>query len=69
MSDNSNVPVRVAIFSGTSKVDNMYSVREFGNQCLLYSLDDAFREAIINAFKKSNGEVRRMCKVAERATK
>ena len=71
----------MAIFSGTTKADNMYSVREFGNQCLLYSLDevlrygdvlniiqadevdriverkevplfdnDAFREAIVNAF-------------------
>lgn len=82
LSDNSHVPIRVAIFSGTTKVDNMYSVREFGNQCLLYySLDevlcyddvlnviqadekgrvverkevslfenDAFREAVINAF-------------------
>lgn len=81
LSDNSHIPVRVAIFSGTSKADNMYSVREFGNQCILYSLDDvlrygdvlniiqadetdriverkevplfdndAFREAIINAF-------------------
>ena len=39
MSDNSHIPFRVAIFSGTSKADNMYSVREFGNQCLLYTLD------------------------------
>lgn len=81
LSDNSHMPMRVAIFSGTSKADNMYSVREFGQQCLLYTLDevlrygdvlniiqadetnrvverkdvplfdnDAFREAIINAF-------------------
>jgi len=81
LSDDSHVPMRVAIFSGTSKADNMYSVREFGHQCLLYTLDevlrygdvlniiqadetdrvverkdvplfdnDAFREAIINAF-------------------
>ena len=81
LSDNSHVPIRVAIFSGTTKADNMYSVREFGNQCILYSLDeilrygdvlnilqaderdrvverkeiplfenDAFREAIVNAF-------------------
>ncbi len=81
LSDNSHIPIRVAIFSGTTKADNMYSVREFGNQCLLYSLDevlrygdvlniiqsderervverkevplfdnDAFREAVINAF-------------------
>lgn len=81
LSDNSHIPIRVAIFSGTSKADSMYSVREFGNQCILYSLDevlrygdviniiqadernrvverrevplfenDAFREAVINAF-------------------
>lgn len=81
LSDNSHIPVRVAIFSGKTKADNMYSIREFGNQCLLYTLDeilrygdvlniiqadetdrvverkdiplfdnDAFREAIINAF-------------------
>lgn len=81
LSDNSHIPIRVAIFSGMTKADNMYSVREFGNQCLLYSLDevlrygdvlniiqaderervverkevplfenDAFREAVINAF-------------------
>lgn len=81
LSDDSHIPVRVAIFSGKSKSDNMYSVREFGHQCLLYTIDevlrygdvlniiqadetnrivertdvplfdnDAFREAIINAF-------------------
>lgn len=73
--------IRVSIFSGKSKADNLYSVQEFGFQCLLYSLDeklrygdvlniiqadetdriverkevplfenDAFREAVINAF-------------------
>lgn len=39
LSDNSHMPLRVSIFSGTSKADNMYSVREFGYQCLLYTLD------------------------------
>ncbi len=43
LSDDSHIPIRVAIFSGTSKADNMYSVREFGNQCLLYSLDEVLR--------------------------
>ncbi len=33
----------LAIFSGKTKADNMYSVREFGNQCLLYSLDEVLR--------------------------
>lgn len=43
LSDDSHMPLRVAIFSGASKADNMYSVREFGNQCLLYSLDAVLR--------------------------
>lgn len=43
LSDDSHIPVRVAIFSGRSKADQLYSVREFGNQCLLYSLDEILR--------------------------
>ena len=43
LSDDSHLPVRVAIFSGRSKADQLYSVREFGNQCLLYSLDEILR--------------------------
>lgn len=31
------------MFFGTTKADNMYSVCEFGNQCLLYSLDEVLR--------------------------
>lgn len=81
LSDDSHFPIRVSIFSGKSKADKLFSVREFGFQCLLYSLDevlrygdvlniiqadetnriverkevplfenDAFREAVINAF-------------------
>ncbi len=43
LSDHSHIPIRVAIFSGKTKADNMYSVREFGNQCLLYSLEEVLR--------------------------
>ncbi|MCD7725377.1 MAG: putative DNA binding domain-containing protein [Clostridiales bacterium] len=43
LSDDSHMQIRVAIFSGKTKADNMYSVREFGNQCLLYSLDEVLR--------------------------
>ena len=81
ISDDSHIPIRFAIFKGTDKASTMYSVREFGNTCLLFSLDkvleygevlnvpqadergrkverkevmlfneEAFREAIINAF-------------------
>lgn len=45
LSDNSHMPLRVSIFSGTSKADNMYSVREFGYQCLLYTLDSVLQYA------------------------
>ena len=81
LSDDSQIPIRVSIFRGTDKASMLYSVREFGNNCLLNSLDkvleygdvlnimqadekdrlverkevplfdqNAFREAIINAF-------------------
>ncbi len=43
LSDNSHLPIRVAIFLGRTKADKMYSVREFGNKCLLYSLDEVLR--------------------------
>lgn len=85
LSDNSQIPIRVSIFRGKDKASQLYSVREFGNNCLLYSLDkvleygdvlnipqadeknrivqrkevplfnqDAFREAMINAFVHNN---------------
>ena len=43
LSDNSHFTIRVAIFSGKSKADKLFSVREFGFQCILYSLDDVLR--------------------------
>ena len=43
LSDDCHLPIRVAIFSGESKADNMYSIREFGYQCILYALDDVLR--------------------------
>lgn len=81
LSDDSRVSIRIALFNGTDKTAPLYSIREFGNTCLLFSLDkvleygeilnvnqadernrvverkevplfddDAYREAIINAF-------------------
>ncbi len=81
LSDDSHIPVRVAIFAGKTKGSPMYSVKEFGYTCLLLTVDkileygdvlnipqadernriverldiplfnnDAYREAIINAF-------------------
>ena len=43
MSDNSHIPVRFSLFTGNDKTSLMYSVREFGNTCLLYSLDDVIQ--------------------------
>lgn len=43
LSDNSHVPIRFSIFSGKSKSDKLYSIREFGYQCLLYSLDEVLQ--------------------------
>ena len=41
LSDDSHIPVRFAMFNGPDKTSTMYAVREFGNTCLLYSLDKA----------------------------
>lgn len=43
LSDDSHFTIRFALFSGDDKTSKMYSVREFGNTCLLYSLDDVLR--------------------------
>lgn len=43
LSDNSHIPIRFGLFTGSNKASTMYSVREFGNTCLLYSLDDVLR--------------------------
>lgn len=43
LSDNSHMPLRVSIFTGSTKGSNLYSVREFGNNCLLYTLDELLR--------------------------
>ena len=52
LSDNSQMPIRVAIFTGKTKASKLYSVREFGYQCLLYSLDEVLRYGdVINIFQ------------------
>lgn len=43
LSDDSHFTIRFALFNGDDKTSKMYSVREFGNTCLLYSLDDVLR--------------------------
>lgn len=43
LSDNLELPIRVSIFEGKDKTSNLFSVREFGYNCLLYSLDEILR--------------------------
>ena len=43
LSDDSHIPIRVSIFDGKTKGSPLFSVREFGNNCLLYSLDELLR--------------------------
>ena len=39
LSDDCRTPVRVSLFTGATKASTLYSVREFGNTCLLVALD------------------------------
>ena len=39
LSDDSHVSIRFSIFKGKDKTSQLYSVREFGNRCILVSLD------------------------------
>ncbi len=43
LSDDSHFPLRVSIFEGESKAGKLFSVREFGYDCILYSLDNLLR--------------------------
>lgn len=39
LSDDPHIPIRFAVFAGDSKASTMYTVKEFGNMCLLVALD------------------------------
>lgn len=39
LSDQNNIPMRVSVFSGTDKASPLYSVKEFGNTCIFYTID------------------------------
>lgn len=38
LSDNSHLPLRLSIFEGETKGSNLYTIKEFGFDCILYSL-------------------------------
>lgn len=57
LSDNSHTPLRVSIFTGTTKGSNLFSVREFGNDCLLYTLDELLRYGdVLNIIQADESE-------------
>lgn len=39
LSDDSHIPIRFSVFSGATKTAPLHTVREFGNTCLLVSID------------------------------
>ena len=45
LADNANIPVRVAIFSGKSKSDKLFSVKECGNVSILLAIDNVINYA------------------------
>lgn len=45
LSDDSKTPVRVSIFLGETRNSPLYSIKEFGNTCMLFSLDNVLRYA------------------------
>jgi ATP-dependent DNA helicase RecG len=60
LSDNSHVPIRVAIFDGKTKASKMYSVKEFGYKCLLNSLNDVLNYGEILNVPQANEQHRIM---------
>ncbi len=40
LSDDSHIPLRVSIFEGKTKTSRLISVREFGGNCILYTLEN-----------------------------
>ena len=62
MTDKNNVIMRVSVFEGTKKSDNLYSIKEFGNQCIIYTIDQVLEYCnIINVMQndESNRVVER----------
>lgn len=60
LSDNSHVPIRVAIFEGKTKASKMYSAKEFGYKCLLYSLNDVLNYGDVINISQANEKNRIM---------
>lgn len=49
MADENDITIRVSVFSGKQKTDNLFSIKDFGHQCILYAIDQ-----ILNYFDAIN---------------
>ncbi len=50
-------PLRVLIFEGETRDSNLFSVREFGNNCLFYTLGEVLRYAdVLNLIQTDDRE-------------
>lgn len=57
LSDNSYFPLRVSILEGETRGSNLFSVREFGNNCLLYTWGEVLRcEDVLNLIQTDDRE-------------
>jgi len=65
LSDNSHLPIRVSIFHGTNKASPLYSVKEFGNTCVLLSLEKLLEYADVINIVRANEEDRKLSRKEE----
>lgn len=54
LSDDSHTPLRVSIFEGKTKASNLYSVKDFGFDCILYSLKNLLDYGDVLNFVRSD---------------
>lgn len=60
LSDNNGIPLRVSLFTGKDKTSVLYAVREFGNNCLLLSLEKLLDYADVLNVNRADERHRKM---------
>ena len=63
LSDDCHMPIRVSVFRGKSKAAPLYSVKEFGNTCILSAMDKILDYGdvinLVQADERNRGMIRR----------
>lgn len=57
LADNGNIPIRVAIFSGTDKSDKLYSIEECGNRSILHMVNEVIKYGKTLNFTKARENI------------